>query len=314
MNELQHKGQRNEEEINLRELFMVLWKKKATIICITLITAIITGLISVFFITPVYHSRLSIIINMPGVYNTKYGDYTLPITNNEEYINLITSNEVLLHTINDMGYNDDTTIEDIRKKITIEIPETVTNTTPNTFFVDVAADNSKEAQKLAQTLYNNFIEFLDVLTIGGALDYHINRFSVALQASEVSLASTKEILAKNEALLAQTPQTINQKEAMDEIQALDNASEFIILERIINPNYTKIETDIIDNKQSINSIDNSIRIYNQHLSELYELRDKFNSYKSSSDYTKLDNDFVLITKTHILSSLRTHSSQQKDKS
>src|SRR5690554_2670985 len=95
--------QMSEDEIDLRELFMVIWKKKATIICITLIAAIITGLISVFLITPVYHSRLRIIINMPKSYNTKYGDYDLPLISNDQYINLITSSDIILHTIEDMG-------------------------------------------------------------------------------------------------------------------------------------------------------------------------------------------------------------------
>ena len=244
---------------------MVLWKKKVIIICIALVTAIITGLISLLLITPVYHSRLRIIINMPETYYTKYGDYTLPITSNEQYINLITTNEILLHTIEDMGYDNETTTESLRDRITIEQSDAKANTVQNTFFVKIAADNPTEAQKLAQTLFDNYVEFLDVLTIDGALDYHDNRFKVALQSSEVSLNTAKEILAKNEELLEQTPQTINQKEAMQEIKDSSITSDYIILENIINPNYTKIEKDIIENKQSINSIENSMRINNEYL-------------------------------------------------
>jgi capsular polysaccharide biosynthesis protein len=299
MNEKQYNEQITEEEIDLRELFMVLWKKKVTIICITLIAAIITGLISVFLITPVYHSRLRIIINMPETYHTKYGDYTLPITSNEQYINLITTNEILLHTIEDMEYDVETNIESIRERITIEPSDAKANTIQNTFFVKVAADNPIEAQKLAQTLFDNYVEFLDVLIIEGALDYHINRINVSLQSSEVSLTSTKEILAKNEALLAQTPQTINQKEAMQEVGDSSSTTDYIILENIINPNYTKIESDIIANKQSINSIENSMRINNEYMAELDELKSKVNSYKESGDYSKLDTDFVKVTKTNI---------------
>lgn len=298
MNEKQYNELR-EEEIDLRELFMVLWKKKVTIICITLIAALITGLISVLLITPVYHSRLRIIINMPETYHTKYGDYSLPITSNEQYINLITTNEILLHTIEDMGYDIETNIESIRERITIEPSDAKANTIQNTFYVKVAADNPTEAQKLAQTLFDNYMEFLDVLIIEGALDYHIDRINVSLQSSEVSLISTKEILTKNEALLAQTPQTINQKEAMQEIGDSSSTTDYIILENIINPNYTKIESDIIANKQSINSIENSMRINNEYMAELDELKSKVNSYKESGDYSKLDTDFVKVTKTNI---------------
>lgn len=300
MEENQYNEHIIEDEIDLRDLFMALWKRKTMIISITLIVAIITGLISVFLISPVYHSRLSIIINMPESYHTKYGDYTLPITTNEQYISLITSGDIISRTIEDMGYSvDDTTIENLRERITVDIPETKNNVEQNSFFIKVAADNPAEAKKLAQTLFNNYVEFIDVLTIEGALEYHINRFNVALESSEDSLVSLQEILAKNEALLAETPQTINQKDAMEEIQNSNNTTDYIILEKIINPNYTKIEQDIIDNKQSINNIENTMRVYNEHLLELDEIRDNVASYKESGDYEAFVSDVVSVTKTNV---------------
>lgn len=289
-----------EDEIDLRDLFMALWKRKTMIISITLIAAFITGLISVFLISPVYHSRLNIIINMPDSYHTKYGDYTLPITTNEQYISLITSSDIIYRTIEDMGYSlEDTTIENLRERITVEIPETKNNVEQNSFFIKVAADNPAEAKKLAQTLFHNYVEFLDILTVEGALEYHINRFNVAIESSEVSLKTQQEILAKNEALLAETPQTINQKGAMEELQNSDNTTDYIILERIINPNYTKIEQDIIDNKQSINGIENSLRVHNEYLVELEAIRDKVNSYKNNGDLESLTSDVISVTKTNV---------------
>ena len=83
----QNNIQNSKYELDLKELFLALWRHKIFIICTTLITAFITGLISVYLLSPVYHSKLNIIINMPEVYNTKYGDYTLPITSNDQYIN-----------------------------------------------------------------------------------------------------------------------------------------------------------------------------------------------------------------------------------
>lgn len=299
MDEKQYNEPNREDEIDLRELFMVLWKKKVAIICITLIAAIITGLVSVFLITPVYHSRLRIIINMPENYHTKYGDYSLPITSNDQYINLITSNDIILRTIKDMGYDQETSIESIRQRIAVDNSDTKANVVQNSYFVNVSADNPAEAKKLAQTLFDNYLEFLDMLIVEGALDYHTNRFNVSLQSSEVSLTSTMEILAKNEELLLSTPQTINQKEAMQEIQEGSTTSDYIILENIINPNYTKIENNIIENKQSINSIENTMRVHNEYLAELAVLKSKIDSYRLSGDYSSLSTDFVSVTKTNI---------------
>lgn len=299
MDENQNNGQATEEEIDLRELFLVIWKKKVMIISITLIAAILTGLFSVFALTPVYHSRLNIIISMPTSYHTKYGDYELPITSNEQYINLITSGNIINGTIRDMGYDDDTTLESIRERISIDMPEAKANVVQNSFFIRVSADNPAEAKKLAQTLYDNYIVFLDLLVVEGALDYHINRFNVSLQSSEVSLDRTRETLAKNEELLALTPQTINQKDAMEEIKNSSNTSDYIILENIINPNYTKIEKDIIENKQSINSIENSMRVHNEYLLELDELKAKVYNYIENGDYNGFETDFVRVTKTNV---------------
>ena len=300
MNKNQHKEQLCNEEIDLRDLFVTLWKRKVIVVSIILIVAFVTGFISMFLITPVYHSRLNIIINMPETYHTRFGDYNLPLTNNEQYINLITSNDIISRTIKDMGYDPlETTIESLRDRITIKLPDNSTSGEQNSFFVSVAAKSPVETKKLAQTLFDNYVEFIDILTIEGALDFHVNRFKVALKSNEVSLTKTKETLAKNEALLADTPQTINQRDAMDEIQNADNFSDYIVLENVINPNYTKIEGDIIDNMQSINSIENSMRIYNEYLVELDSIREKVRSHKKNGDYSKISTELVSVTETNV---------------
>jgi len=288
-----------EDEIDLKELFLVLWKKKILIILITLIAATLTGVVSVLFIKPVYHSKLNIIINMPETYHTKYGDYTLPITTNEQYINLIISNDILAHTIKDMGYDEDITIEFLRDKITIESTEVKNNIEQNSFNIKVAAENPEEAQKLAQTLFKNYSKFIDLLTVEAAVDYYIDKYSIDLSSLEISLEKTKETLAKNEALLAQTPQTINQREAMNEIDSSPKISDYVILENIINPNYTKIENDIIENKQSINSIENSMAIYNQYLDELYVVKENITEYKTNGIWDITNDEFKSITKTNV---------------
>lgn len=299
MDENIYTEQRTTDEIDLRELFLALWGKKIFITAIGLIAAILTGIISVFIITPVYHSKLNIIINMPDTYTTKYGDFTLPISTNDQYINLITSNDIIANTIKDMGYDEDTTIESIRDRITIDNSETKANAEQNSFSIKVSADNPEEARKLAQTLFDNYTEFLDILIIEGAADYFIDKYSVDLSSAEVSLENTKEILAKNEALLAETPQTINQKDAMNEIGNSQNISDFVILENVINPNYTKIENDIIANKQSINNIENTIKLYNQYLEELNAEKEKIEGYKSNGNWTVSDDVFKSITKSNV---------------
>lgn len=297
MDENQYMEKWTEDEINLRELFLALWKKKILIVCVTLIAAILSGIFSVFFITPVYQTKLNIVINMPDTYRTKYGDYTLPLSTNEQFLNLITSNDILARTIKEMGYDNNTTIESVRNRISIDALDIKSNVVYNSFNIKVTADNPAEAKQLAQTLYDNYVEFLDVLIFEGAVEYYIDKYNVELSTLEVSLKTTKETLAKNETLLSETPQTINQKEAMDEIQ--NSSSDFIILENVINPNYTKIENDIIVNKQTIINIENNMKVYSEYLEELNATKESIESYKLNGEFDDFNDNFVSISKTSV---------------
>lgn len=292
--------QNSDDEISLKELCMALWRQKILIISITLIATILTGIFSIFVLTPVYHAKLNIVINMPETYTTRYGDYLLPLTTNQQYINLITNNSVLTNTIEDMGYDSEImTIEAIRDRITIGQVATSTNIEQNSFEVKVAADNPEEARELAITLYNNYIKFLDVMTIESAIKYYTNDYEVKLRTAQIELQSVSEILIKNEELLSVTPQTINQKEAANEINRQNSISGYIILENIINPNYTKIEADIIDNKQSINNIENNIEVYNNYMTELDHARETVSNYYVSGDFAELKDTMTSVVKTSI---------------
>ncbi len=304
MNENQNQNQIQnlaDDEIDLRELIAFIWKKKVVIIAIALIAAVITGLFSMFVLTPVYDTRLNIVINMPETYHTRYGDYTLPITSNEQYINLITSNDVILNTIRDMGYDtDEVTVDTLRKSISIETGDAKTNVKQNSFIVKVSADSPQKSLKLAENLYENYIDFLDAMTKERAISYYENYFNVQIITLENSLTSVTEILKRNEELLAQTPQTINQKEAMQAVKEdLPNTSGFVVLENIINPNYTKIEADIVGNKQSINSMENSIEKYKTYLNEIAEEKKLIDEYYKTGKASRLETSIIGVVETSV---------------
>lgn len=283
-----------DDVVDLKELILVIWKHKIVIISFTLIVAIVTGLFSMFILTPAYHSELSIVINMPDIYHTKYGDYTLPITSNVEYINLITSNDILAVTIEDMQYNpEEITIEDLRERINI-VARPANASEQNIFNIKVEADNPEEARKLAQTLYDNYIEFLNIITIKGAMDYYYHTYTSSLRSMKVSLEINMAKLEANEALLAETRLTINQKEALEDVQGQINSSEFIILENIINPNYTAIEAAIIENKQSISSLKQSIEVYNTYIEEVDGIYRDIEQYYLTGDFEPINSKIVSV--------------------
>lgn len=296
--EVHNNNENYEDEIDLRELILVIWKQKLTIIVVSLIAAILTGIFSLFILSPVYHANMNIVFNMPDTYHTKFGDYTLPITTNQEYINLLTSNAVLLNAIDELGYSEgQVNAEQLREKISINID--TKNQDQNIYKVKVAAGNPEEAKKLAETLYHCFVEFINVTTLDGAVDSYYNKFGVELDSLEVSLKTEQELLKKNEELLAMIPQTIDQRAALDELQKQDNLDGYIVLENIINPNYTAIETDIINNKQAINSMKNSIDVYQGYLKELDSIQLVIDEYYQTGDYENTSSNIVKISDTSV---------------
>lgn len=301
MNENQNNIQYYEDEIDLRELIMVLWRRKKMIISLTLVVAILAGMFSVFVLSPVYDTKLNIVISMPETYITRYGEYKLPITTNDQYIKLITSNDVLINTIRDMEYNtEEVSVDSLKKSIVVGSFDTKTNTVQNSFEVTVSADNPEEALKLAQTLYENYVEFMDVMTKERAISFFINDFSMDIKAQENQLDSVKEILKKNEELLEATPQIIAKGNANLEIQTqLTSNSDYVVPVDTVNPNYIKIENDIIGNKQTKNNIENTIRLNNRYLEELNKEYSALNKYYETGQAEKLESSVIGVVETSV---------------
>ncbi len=287
MNESHSNIQQYEGEFDLRELIMVLWKKKIVIISVTLIIAILATLFSKFILSPVYETNLNIVISMPETYITRYGEYKLPISSNGEYIKLIKSNDVIVNTIRDMEYDTQVvSVQDLKDRITIGEINTNATTVQNSFTVTVSANNPEESLKLAQHLYQNYIDFMDVMMKDRAVSYYYKDFTVQAESLKNELSKTREILAKNEGLLANTPEIINQEAAASELN--NNITNYIVLENIINPNYTTLEASIIENKQMIFDLESSIELYKGYMEELEVEQAALDKYNQSGKTGKIE--------------------------
>ncbi len=294
MNESQN-VQQYDDEIELREIIMALWKRKIMIIALTLIGAILAGIFSFFILSPSYETKLNLVINMPAQYSTKYGDYTLPITTNQQYLNLITSNDVLLATIDNMAY-EEASVENMKKRISIAENKEKES---NIFEVTVSANNPIESLQLAQSLYGNYTNFIDAMTKERAVNFYINHFKVQKEKLENSLDSVKETLRRNEELLAQTPQIIETNSNLEIQSPLGNTGDYVVPIETVNPNYIKIESDIISNKQSINGIENTMRKYNDYIQELDVEMSAIKEYYSTGQADKLNSSVIGMVDTYV---------------
>lgn len=293
MSNIQNDSQKYEDEIDLRELIMVLWKRKFIIIGITLIFAVLAGVFSKVLVDPVYETKFNIVVNIPEVYATKYGEYTLPITSKNDYINLIKNNDVIANTIEDMEYGSDAvSVEGLKGRIAVNNSGSGDQ---SVFQVTVSANNPEESLKLAQHLYANYINFLDIMVKERAVNYFYNEFMVKIKANENLILSTQDILARNEELLESTPEIINHKAAMEEIPS----GVYVVIDNIINPNYTKIESDILSNRQTINELEGINAGYTRYLEELAAEEEAITKYYESGQKGKLESEIIDIIEADI---------------
>lgn len=282
------------DELSLRDIFLALWRHKVLIIIITIAAALVAAVYSLFYLKPVYHARLNMIISMPETLRTKYGEYVMPISTNDQYINLITSNEVLKNTIEVMGYDGTgVTIEGLRNRIS------VAKTSNNSFEISVAAGNPEEAKQLAEALYNNYIGFLDVMVFKGVVEYYIDYYTVQISSLKVELETNKELLERYTELLKNIPMTTNRKEALDSIKSAGEGSNIIIMENVINPNYIVLELDIINIKQTINEIESNIDMYNSLLKELEAKKTKLDEYNNTGEFDEISDNIIRVSSSNV---------------
>ncbi len=277
-----------EDEIDLRELFIVLWKGKKLIIAITLVFTILAGIITMFFIDPVYEAKLDILANFPEMVNTKYGDYKMLMTTNEQYVNLIHSNDVLKTTMQDMNYDiNKSSIENFSSDISVIKDDKK----PNSFTIKVQAGTPDEALKIANNLYKNYISFLNSMIKSRSVEYFSDYHSIELRKNEDDLNSNSILLEQYKKMLDQIPKTINQKDALESINI--DSVDYVVLENIINENYIKVELDIINLEQVIYNLENKINLSKQYLNELDQIRDSIaNNDELATEYFKVINTSI----------------------
>jgi capsular polysaccharide biosynthesis protein len=101
------------EEIEFREIFHILWKRKIMIVSITLIATIISAILSFFVIPPKYEATTTLLVNKKQGENVPIG---------AEY-NEILANQALVKTYNEIIKSrsvEDTVIEKLHLAMTTE--------------------------------------------------------------------------------------------------------------------------------------------------------------------------------------------------
>ncbi|NHM30021.1 YveK family protein [Neobacillus terrae] len=133
-----------EETISLKELFQTLKKRLNLIIVVTLIAVLVSGIVSYFFLTPIYQASTQILVNQSkdeqSLYNTNQVQTNLQLINT--YNVIIKSPAILDKVIKELGLN--MTSGELNSKMTIQ-----SENNSQVINLSVEDPNAKRAAKLA---------------------------------------------------------------------------------------------------------------------------------------------------------------------
>jgi capsular exopolysaccharide synthesis family protein len=148
--------QMHENEIELRQLLRIIRKRIGWIIGITLLALIISAVVSFYFLTPIYESSTSIMVNKVYSDNEIISSIQLNDINTnmrlaESYSQIIKSRRVADIVIEDMGL--DYTYEQLENMTTVKLVN-------NTEFINISVTNAnpKLARDITNTLASVFQE------------------------------------------------------------------------------------------------------------------------------------------------------------
>ncbi|WP_053360982.1 Wzz/FepE/Etk N-terminal domain-containing protein [Bacillus sp. FJAT-27251] len=150
-----------EETISLKELLQTLKKRMALILAITLTAVIVSGVVSFFFLTPIYQASTQILVNQKNdeqaMYNASQVQTNLQLI---DTYNVIIKSPAILDIVADelyLGLN----AQQLNKKITVgsENGSQVVN-------ISVQDEDPKAAADIANTVANVFSkEIVDIMNV-----------------------------------------------------------------------------------------------------------------------------------------------------
>ncbi len=153
-----------ESSIDLSQIFYVLAKRKSIIIVITLIFTIISGVISFFVISPVYESKVTVIVGKADTnkYSDQYDDVMMYQNLTKTYSAIATSSNIESKAAKILG--NGMTAAELDNLITVT-PETGTQ------IIDIIAhdNNAQDALDEVTALSNSFMDNAQYVYNGGKI-------------------------------------------------------------------------------------------------------------------------------------------------
>lgn len=293
-----------EDEISLKELILALLSGWKMIAGFTAIAVLLAALYVFVIATPTYESTIGGLISIPETTSTKYGTYTFPSTNKSDYLSIITGDEVLGKTIK--ALNLDTTIETLRKQVSVS-----TEDESSRFTISATAESPEAAQQLVLTISDIFVDEANISIKENAVNFFLRDYYVNQQSTQESLSKLYEQLNRLETDFADLSPVITLQKlitddptyaaqvAKDRGVAIEDLTDEMMLEEVVNENYVTVQSNIIDLKKSIQSLEVAYESNQKLYDELLVEEDAINDYYTNGSEEALNEGMLEVAKSRI---------------
>lgn len=147
----------NEIDIDLRDIYQIIKKRIGLIVIITLTTTFLASIISVFFISPIYESKVGIIISKETGEKITSSDVSMYQSLMQTYRDVASTNKVAQMTAEKLG--EGIKASDLKKNVTVTA-KTGTMILNITYKSNVAVNSFKGAEAYAESFVERAKELL----------------------------------------------------------------------------------------------------------------------------------------------------------
>jgi capsular polysaccharide biosynthesis protein len=299
------------DEISLKELILNIWSERILIILITIAVFAAAVLYTFVVATPMYKAETELLIKKPTAVGTRYGTYTFPSENINDYIQYINSNAVLDRVIKKEGLDqigeNGMSNGSFRDKITISNEEE-----SNRFAVAFQYNDPDLTYQVNSSLVDTYIKTIRMKYKENAVDQFIYDYEVQLDNLQNSIEREEKIMEDTKELLDSiTPIYTLQKLLFSDPEAaaayaeefnldISDISENVMTQEYVNNNYFSIESKYLDTKTNLISMRESLERKQKFYEELLEEKELINQYKNTEEEEKILNGKMDVMRDNIL--------------
>src|SRR6056297_94450 len=299
------------DEISLKELILNIWNERVLIIIITAVVLLATLLYTFVVVTPMYQAKSELLIKKPASVGTRYGTYTFPSENINDYIQYINSNAVVDRVImaNDLDQVGENGManQSFRNKVSISNDEE-----SNRFTVVFEYSDPELAYQINNSLVQTYIDTIRMKYKLNAVEQFIYDYEVQIDNLQNSIEREERIMEDTKELLDSiTPIYTLQKLLFSDPEAaaayaeefnldISDISENVMTQEYVNENYFSIESKYLDTKTNLISFRESLERKERFYEELVEEKALIDKYRNTDNEENILNGKMDVMRDNIM--------------